>query len=119
MSYTTPKFGFQMKAHYQALIASAFLFLSADKALEVMQNVFGSSVAELIYFVIAVLGIVTLFLGLVLLMTGVPDLLPFPLLGQERYQFEQAHPEAASLSRRKRVQLYNRWKAESEANHRT
>jgi hypothetical protein len=102
--------------HYQVLATSALLFLSADKAREVMQVCIGPHVAKWTHFVFVVMAIGTLIHALLLFGLLAFGKLPFPLAWPERYRFDQANPEAAALSRSERVRLYRRWKGNEHSN---
>jgi hypothetical protein len=93
-----------MKEQYQAFITASLLFLSAEKAGEVTGIVI-PAVGGIVCFVIVSIACVSVFRGLYVL-------LPYPVLWEERDDFQKAFPEAYLKSRSEQVLLYKRWKKE-------
>jgi hypothetical protein len=95
-----------MKEHYQAFITASFLFFSAEKAGEAVlrfSNDYGGVAAY--YFIVG--------MAFVLILRGLYMLLPYPLSGEGRDNFDKAVPEAYLKTRSERVLLYTRWKKNS------
>ena len=97
-----------MKEYHYAFITAAALFFSAEKAGETMQFMTNDHWGVFVYCLVA-----SIALGLIL--RGLYVILPYPLSGLSRIDFDNAHPDAYLKTRSQRVLLYKRWR-KNEAN---
>ena len=92
-----------MKEYLHAFITAAALFYSAEKAGRAMQSMTNDYGGAFVYYLITAIGI-----GMIL--RGLYVMLPYPLLGLERIDFDNANPDAYLMTRSQRVLLYKQWR---------
>ncbi|NWK57707.1 hypothetical protein HW115_18965 [Verrucomicrobiaceae bacterium N1E253] len=97
-----------MKEYHHSFITAAALFFSAERAGEAVQFMINNPCGVIVYYLITIIA-----LGLVL--RGLYVMLPFPLSGLSRIDFDDAHPDAYLKTRSQRVLLYKQWR-KNEAN---
>lgn len=92
-----------MKEHHHAFITASALFFASDKAGEAVGLLINTHTGVMTYAIIVAIAV-----GLVL--RGLYVMLPYPLSGAVRSDFDDAHPDAYLMSRSQRVLLYKRWR---------